>query len=62
MELLQVLLVTLRLLALADLLHLEKHFSQEDLLFWFAEWARIGSGSATRSVFPKEQLFCKMEY
>lgn len=45
--------------ALADLLHLEKHFSQEDLLFWFAEWARIGSGSATRSVFPKEQLFVK---
>ncbi len=45
--------------ALADLLQLEKHFSPDDLLFWLSEWARIGSGSATRSVFPKEQLFVK---
>jgi diphosphomevalonate decarboxylase len=35
--------------AIADLLQLEKHFSPEDVSYWLAEWARIGSGSATRS-------------
>jgi diphosphomevalonate decarboxylase len=35
--------------AIADLLQLEKHFSDDELSYWLAEWARLGSGSATRS-------------
>ncbi len=35
--------------AIADLLQLEKLFSADDVSYWLAEWARFGSGSATRS-------------
>jgi diphosphomevalonate decarboxylase len=35
--------------AIGDLLQIEKLFSAEDVSYWLAEWARIGSGSATRS-------------
>lgn len=35
--------------AAADLLQLQKHFSADDLQYWLVEWARLGSGSATRS-------------
>jgi diphosphomevalonate decarboxylase len=48
--------------AIADLLQLEKHFSKLELLFWLSEWARLGSGSATRSVFTSEdESFVKWE-
>jgi diphosphomevalonate decarboxylase len=36
--------------AIADLLQLQNHFTTSELLFWLTEWARLGSGSATRSV------------
>ncbi|WGL59097.1 diphosphomevalonate decarboxylase [Pigmentibacter sp. JX0631] len=45
--------------SIADLLQLEKHFSKEELQYWLAQWARIGSGSATRSVFSIEDYFVK---
>jgi len=35
--------------AVADLLNLKRFLSEADLQFWLTEWARIGSGSATRS-------------
>lgn len=35
--------------AIADLLQLHKHFSNEELNLWLTEWSRLGSGSATRS-------------
>ena len=48
--------------ALADLLQLENHFTKEELQFWLTEWARLGSGSATRSVFSSEEnTFIKWE-
>ena len=48
--------------AIADLLQLENHFSQSELLFWLTEWSRLGSGSATRSVFMNEDIsFIKWE-
>lgn len=45
--------------AIADLLQLEKILLKDDLQYWLCEWARIGSGSATRSVFPSSDLFIK---
>lgn len=38
--------------SIADLLNLEKHFDSNELTLWLAEWARLGSGSATRSAVP----------
>jgi diphosphomevalonate decarboxylase len=38
--------------AIADLLQLQIHFSEQELLMWLTEWARLGSGSATRSAVP----------
>ena len=35
--------------AVANLLQLEKHFTPVELQYWLSEWARLGSGSATRS-------------
>ena len=41
--------------AISDLCGLQSLFSSSDLQFWLCEWARIGSGSATRScVLPNE--------
>lgn len=45
--------------SIADLLQLEKHFSQDHLQYWLTQWARIGSGSATRSVFSDKDFFVK---
>lgn len=36
--------------AIADLLQLQKHWSELDLQAWLNHWSRIGSGSACRSV------------
>jgi diphosphomevalonate decarboxylase len=38
--------------SLADLFNLTRFFGADDLGYWCAEWARIGSGSATRSALP----------
>lgn len=35
--------------AVADLLNLQRFLSAEELQLWLTEWARLGSGSATRS-------------
>ncbi|KAB8031814.1 diphosphomevalonate decarboxylase [Fluviispira multicolorata] len=35
--------------AIADLLQLKNHLTKEELHTWLTEWARLGSGSATRS-------------
>ncbi|MBX9704061.1 MAG: hypothetical protein K2X39_07890, partial [Silvanigrellaceae bacterium] len=35
--------------ALFDLLQLHQHFNEEEQFFWLTQWARLGSGSATRS-------------
>jgi diphosphomevalonate decarboxylase len=35
--------------ALADLLGLRRFMSESEVQFWLSEWARLGSGSATRS-------------
>lgn len=35
--------------AIANLLQLDTHFSTPDLQLWLTSWARLGSGSATRS-------------
>ncbi|MES2614132.1 MAG: diphosphomevalonate decarboxylase [Bdellovibrionota bacterium] len=44
--------------AIANLLQLEKYFTQEELQYWLSEWARLGSGSATRSsLLQKNSLF-----
>lgn len=42
--------------ALADLLQLEKHFTESELATWLFEWARLGSGSATRSALHGRSL------
>lgn len=48
--------------AIADLLQLEKHFSQDDLQYWLYEWSRLGSGSATRSAgLDPNSLFVSWE-
>lgn len=39
--------------AIADLLILRRFFSDEELQFWQTEWARLGSGSATRSALSR---------
>ncbi len=44
--------------ALADLLQLTTHFSEQELDYWMAHWARIGSGSAARSVFRTSHPHC----
>lgn len=44
--------------AIANLLQLEKHFTPDELQHWIYEWARLGSGSATRSAcLSNEGLF-----
>lgn len=35
--------------AIADLLQLSKHLTPQELQLWLSHWARLGSGSATRS-------------
>lgn len=48
--------------AIADLLQLQRHFTKTDLAFWLTEWARLGSGSATRSAIEcHEESFVKWE-
>jgi diphosphomevalonate decarboxylase len=48
--------------AIADLLQLQNHFTHAELSFWLTEWARLGSGSATRStVICHEESFIKWE-
>ncbi len=48
--------------ALADLLGLGHHFSQEELQFWLVHWARLGSGSACRSaVLTEHNAFVKWQ-
>ncbi len=48
--------------AIADLLQLSQHFTNTELSFWLTEWARLGSGSATRSaVICDEESFIKWE-
>ncbi len=48
--------------AIADLLQLKKHLSAIELNTWLTEWARLGSGSATRSVIQSsEDSFIKWE-
>ncbi|MEN9810586.1 MAG: hypothetical protein RLZZ488_2153 [Pseudomonadota bacterium] len=39
--------------AIADLLNLRRFFSDEELQLWQTEWARLGSGSATRSALAR---------
>jgi diphosphomevalonate decarboxylase len=39
--------------AIADLLNLQRFFSDEELQIWQTEWARLGSGSATRSALSQ---------
>jgi diphosphomevalonate decarboxylase len=41
--------------ALCELLDVERHLGTEDARYWRAEWARIGSGSATRSTCDESQ-------
>lgn len=49
-------------LAIANLLNLEKHFSKTELQYWLAQWARMGSGSAIRSVsLAKNSQFVSWE-
>ena len=38
--------------AIADLLQLHQHFNADECAFWLTQWARLGSGSATRSAVP----------
>lgn len=48
--------------AIADLLQLRNHFSDAELILWLTEWARLGSGSATRSCFVSSEVsFIKWE-
>ncbi|WP_186645739.1 diphosphomevalonate decarboxylase [Fluviispira vulneris] len=48
--------------AIADLLQLKKHLRTEELHIWLTEWARLGSGSATRSAIQSsEESFIKWE-
>lgn len=48
--------------AVADLLQLSKLWSHEDLQYWLCEWARLGSGSATRSAILGASVpFCAWE-
>ncbi len=48
--------------AMADLLQLNKHFTQTELNYWLCEWARVGSGSATRSALCEDDaLFVAWE-
>ena len=42
--------------AIANLLQLDKHFTEEELQSWISEWSRLGSGSATRSSLLKKPL------
>lgn len=49
-------------MAIANLLNLEKHFSKSELQYWLAQWARMGSGSAIRSVcLEKNSQFVSWE-
>lgn len=49
-------------MAVANLLNLEQHFSKSELHYWLAQWARIGSGSAARSVcLEKNSKFVSWE-
>lgn len=49
-------------MAIANLLNLEKHFSKSELQYWLAQWARMGSGSAIRSVcLEKNSKFVSWE-
>jgi diphosphomevalonate decarboxylase len=41
--------------AIADMAGLRKHFTASELQMWLTEWARIGSGSATRSAVLTER-------
>lgn len=41
-------------MAIADVLQLKKHLSTKEFYEWCTEWARLGSGSATRSI-PLDQ-------
>lgn len=50
-------------MAIANLLNLEKHFSKMELQYWLMQWARIGSGSAIRSVcLEKNAKFVSWEF
>ena len=47
---------------IADLLQLQNHFSNDELTLWLTEWARLGSGSATRSsIVSHDDSFIKWE-
>jgi len=44
--------------AIADMLNLQERFSPQELQYWISQWARIGSGSATRSsLLEEDSLF-----
>lgn len=40
--------------AVADVLLIQRFFTDEEIVFWISEWARLGSGSATRSAIVKK--------
>ncbi|APJ03090.1 diphosphomevalonate decarboxylase [Silvanigrella aquatica] len=43
--------------AIADLLQLQIHFTEQELKIWLTEWSRLGSGSATRSALTGDDKF-----
>ncbi len=48
--------------AVADVIQLRRFVSEDEYALWLAEWARLGSGSATRSALTSNDLSNKNQF